>query len=63
MRKNYDDRVTEWFHLKNGTLIVKLENDEGIDDSDETKSVNTMRSHFGGYTLSHIKRLVNDIIR
>ena len=37
MRENFDDRVKEWFPLKNGNLIVKLEDDEGVDDYDKAK--------------------------
>ena len=61
MRENFDDRVKEWFSLKNGNLIVKLEDDEGVDDYDKAKSVNTMPSHFGSYILSHSKRLMNAV--
>ena len=32
MRETFDDRVKEWFPLKNGHLIVKLEDDEGVVD-------------------------------
>ena len=63
MKENFDDRVKEWFRPKNGNLIVKLEDDEGVDDYDEAKSVNTMPPHFGIYILSHIKRLMNDVIK
>ena len=63
MREDFDDRVKEWFALKNGSLIVKLEDDEDIDDFDKSKSVNTMPSHFGSYILSHSKKLMNDVIK
>ena len=63
MRENFDDRIKEWFPLKNGNFIVKLEDDEGVDDYDKAKSVNTMPSHFGSYILSHSKRLMNDVFR
>ena len=63
MRENFDDRVKEWFPLKNGNLIVKLEDDEGVDDFDKAKSINTMPSHFGSYILSHSKRLMNNVFR
>ena len=63
MRENFDDRVKEWFPLKNGNLIVKLEDDEGVDDFDKAKSINTMPSHFGSYILSHSKRLMNSVIK
>ena len=55
-------RVKEWFPLKNGNLIVKLEDDEGVDDFDKAKSINTMPSHFGSSILSHSKRLMNYVI-
>ena len=63
MRENFDDRVKEWFPLKNDNLILKLEDDEGVDDYDKSKSINTMPSHFGSYILSHSKRLMNDVFR
>ena len=63
MREKFDDRVKEWFFLKNGNLIVKLEDDEGVDDYDTAKSVNTMPSHFGSSIFSHSKRLMNDVIK
>ena len=61
MKENFDDRVKEWFPLKNGNLIVKLEDDEGVDDYDKAKSINTMPSHFVSYILSHSKRLMNNV--
>ena len=62
MRENFDDRVKEWFPLKNGNLLNKLEDDESVDDCDKAKLVNTMPSHIGSY-LSHGKRLMNDVFR
>ena len=61
MRENFDDRVKEWFPLKNGNLIVKLEDDEGV-FHDRAKTVNAMPTHFGSYILSHSKRLMNNVI-
>ena len=63
MSENFDDRVKEGFPLKNGNLTVKLEDDEGVDDCDNAKSVNTMPSHLGSCILSHSKRLMNDVIK
>ena len=63
MKEIFDDRFKEWFPLKNGNLIVKLEDDEGVDDYEKAKSVNTMPSHFGSYILSNSKRLMNDVFR
>ena len=63
MRENFDDRSKEWFPLKNHSFIIKLEDDESVDDFDKAKSVNTMPSPFGSYILSHSKRLMNDVFR
>ena len=61
MRENFVDRIKEWFPLKYGNFIVKLEDDEGVDDYDKAKSINTMPSHFGSFILSHSKRLMNKV--
>ena len=63
MKENFDDRVKEWFPLRNNKFIVKLEDDEGVDNFDRAKLVNTMTSHFGSSILSHSKRLMNDVFR
>ena len=48
--------------MRNGNLIVKLEDAEGVNDYDKAKSINTMPSHFGSCILSHSKRLMNEVI-
>ena len=63
MRENFDDRVKEWFPLKNGNLIIKLEDVECVDKYDKATSVNTTLSHFGSCILSHSKRIMNEVIR
>ena len=62
MRKIFDDTVKEWFPLKNGNFIVKLEDDGGVDDHDKAKSLNTIPSPFGSLILSHSKRIMNEVI-
>ena len=63
MREKFNDRVKEWFPLKNCNLEVKLEEEESVDCYDKAKSVNTMPSHFGSYILSHSKGLINDVLK
>ena len=63
MKENFDDRVKDWFPLKNGNLIVEIEDDEGVDGFDKAKSVNTMPSHFGSFILFYSKRLMNEVFR
>ena len=58
---NFDDSVKEWFPLKNSILIVKLHNDERVDDHHKLKLINTMPFHFGSYILSHSKRSMNEV--
>ena len=55
MREKFDGSVKEWFPLKNGHLIVKLEDDEGVDNFDRAKSVNTMPSHFASFFCHIVK--------
>ena len=63
MREIYDGRVKEWWPSKNGDLIVKSEDDNGIDDQDNAKSIDQMRCHLGSQILAHSKRLMNNVIR
>ena len=49
LKEEIDDKVKEWFLSKNGYSIVNLLNDEGVDDFDQAKSINTMLSHCGRY--------------
>ena len=62
MTDNFDDRVKEGLPFKNDNLLVKLENDESVDDYKRAKLINTMPSDFGRYILSHSKGLMNEII-
>ena len=49
--------------MKNGNLIVEIEDDEGVDDSDKAESINSKPFQFGSYILSHSKRMMNDVIQ
>ena len=62
MKENFDDRVKEWFPHKNKNIIVKRKEDEGVDNYDKTKSINTIPSQFGSCLLSHSKRLMDNVI-
>ena len=55
MKENFDDGVKEWFPLKNGNLIVKLEDGKGAEDFDKSKSINTMPFHFGSISYHIVK--------
>ena len=62
-KENFDGGVKEWFPLKNGNFIVKIEYDKGVNDYDKAKSINTVPSHFGSYFLPHSKRFMDDVIK
>ena len=63
MREIFDDRVKEWFPLKNSRVIVKSEDDERVDDYDKTKSIKTRTSRFGSNSLSNSERLMKKVFR
>ena len=47
IRDKFEDRVKDWFPLKNGKLVVKVEDDKGVDVYDKAIPVSTLPSHFG----------------
>ena len=63
MKESYDDRVREWWLLKNGYSLVILEDDSGVDDHDIVKLVNQMPCYLGSCTLGHSKRLKKNFIQ
>ena len=62
MENEYDESVIEWFPLKSGNFVVKIKDKEGVDDEGISKKVNSQPCHLGSFTLSHSKRLMNDVI-
>ena len=48
--------------MQNSNLVVKIEDDEGVDYYDKANSTNTMPSHFGSYILSDGKIIKNEVI-
>ena len=61
--KEFDERVKEWWPMRNGNLIFKLKDDNGVDDQDIAKSKNQMPCHLSSYILGHSKRIMNNVIR
>ena len=63
MRTETDDRVEEYQKLENGgSIFVKLEKDDGIDD-DETSKFSRLLSQVGTFILSKSNRKVNHFTR
>ena len=56
----YDERVLDYQKSNYGNSIVKLEDDEGLQD--EVKKFNTMPPQMGSFVLSNIRRIMNNFI-
>ena len=57
MMTEYDGRVLDYQKINYGIYIVKMKNDEGLQD--ELKKVSTMPLHLGAFVLSNSKRIMN----
>ena len=62
MKTESDDRVKEEFPLKNGRIMAKLSDFDGVGDNGYSKKVNSQPCHLGSFILWHSKRLMNDVI-
>ena len=60
MKNEYDESVIERFPLRNGNIMVKIKDKEGVDDEGISKKFNSQSCHLGSFVLSHSKRLMND---
>ena len=62
MNTEYDDRVKEWFPLKNAFYMARIQDHGGVDDNGISKKIISQPFHFGACILSHSKRLMNHVI-
>ena len=62
MKTEYDDRVIEWFPLKNNNVRVKIADHEGVEDNGYSKKNKSQPCPLGAFKLSHSKRLMKDVI-
>ena len=60
MMTEYDERVLDYQKINHGNYIVKLKNDEGLED--EVKKVNTLPLQLVVFILSNSKRFLNNFI-
>ena len=60
MMTEYDERVLDYQKIIYCNYIVKLKDDEGLQD--EVKKVNTMPFHLGAFVLSNSERIMNKFI-
>ena len=61
MKTEFDERVKDYWKLRNGNYMVQLSLDEGFNSEVEEK--NTMPSQLGAFILSNSKRIMNNFIR
>ena len=61
MMTEYDERVIDYEKVNNGNYIVKLKDDEGLQD--EVKKVNTLPLQLVVFILSNSRRIMNNFIR
>ena len=60
MMTEYDERTLDYQIINYGNYIVKLKDDEGLQD--EVKNVNSMPLHLGAFVLSNSKRTMKNFI-
>ena len=60
MLTEYGERVLDHQEINYGNLIVKMKDDDGLQD--EVKKVTTMPLHLGASVLSNNKRIMNNLI-
>ena len=58
MMTEYDERVLDYQKTNYGNYIVKMKDDEGLED--EVEKVNTMPLHLGDFVLSNSKRIMKN---
>ena len=61
MQTEFDENVSDYWRLSNGSYIVKMKNDDGLDGNNNVK--NTLTFHLGAFLLSNSKRIMNNFIR
>ena len=56
----YDERVLDFQKINHGNYIVKMKDDEGLED--EIKKANTLPLQLAVFILSNSKRMMNNFI-
>ena len=60
MQTKYDERVLDYQKIDHGYYIVKMKDDEGLED--EIKKANTLPLQLAVFILSNSKRIMNNFI-
>ena len=61
MKTEFDENVLDYWRLPNGNYIVKMKNDDGLDDDCDIK--NTLPTVLGAFILVNSRRIMNKFIR
>ena len=61
METEYDENVLDFWKLPNGTYIVKLKKNDGLEGNNDVKI--TLPSHLGAFILNNSQRIMNNFIR
>ena len=61
MKTEFDDNVLDYWKSPSGNYIVKIENDNGLDDDCDIGT--TVTAVLGAYILSNSKRIMNNFLR
>ena len=56
MLTEYDERVKDWWKKSHGTYVLKMVDDEELED--EIKNLETVPLHLGAFVLSNSKRIL-----
>ena len=60
MVTEYDEKVLDYQKINHGKYIVKMKDDEGLED--EIKKANTLPLHLAVFILSNSKRIMNNFL-
>ena len=61
MKTESDGNVLDYWKLPNGVYIVKLKQDDGLENDNGVKNI--LPGHLGVFLVSHSKRNMNNFIR
>ena len=61
MKTEFDEKVLEYWKLRNENYIVKIKKDDGLDDDCDIE--NTLPAHLWAFILSNSERTLNNFVR
>ena len=61
MKTEFDENVRDYWRLPNGSFIIRMKKNDGLDDDCDIK--NTLPAGLGAFIFSNSKRIMNNFIR